>query len=239
MDNFCILEKRIKFYICMLTGLGVVELFIGGVLIYQQLQLPKGIVTIDTFLGVCTALIGVLATIIVANHFISIFNFNNKIAYIEKEVESVKILKKQLVYTQYEVNNTSAYNAFLEKKRLKAIVIELDNMCFLLKNRNYFDENDKDFRKRVEGKIGYIVNDFCFFLEDEQYKSSNHPFSVNEAFMEIERAYKQMLKYDSYSIESKLKGVIGVIEKVRNNISENKTIIIEERDKEYLSQRRK
>lgn len=236
MDNLCILEKRIKFYICILTGLGVVELFIGGVIIYQQL--PKGIVTIDTFLGVCTALIGVLATIIVANHFISIFNFNNKITYIEKEVESVKILKKQLVYTQYEVNNTSAYNAFLEKKRLKAIVIELDNMCFLLKNRNYFDENDKDFRKRAEGKIGYIVNDFCSFLEDEQYKSLN-PFSVNEAFMEIDRAYKQMLKYDSYSIESKLKGVIDIIEKVRNNIRENKTIIIEERDKEYLSQRRK
>lgn len=231
------LEKHIKYSICILTVLGVMELFVGGIIIYQQL--PKGIVTIDTFLGVCTALIGVLATIIVANHFISIFNFNNKIAQIEKEVEEVKILKRKFVYAQYEINNTLAYNSFLEKKRLKAIVLELDNMCFLLRNRSCFDENDKDFRNRIEGKIGYIVNDFCSFLEDEQYKPSNHHFSINEAFMEIERAYKQMLKYDSYSIESKLKGVISIIEKVRNNISENKAIIIEVRDKEYLSQRRK
>lgn len=229
------LKKQVKYLICAVSLLSVIIFGIIGIIIYQQLEI--GLITIDTFVGAGVALIGVLATIILANHFISIFNFNNKINEIEKEVEIIRVLKKNMVRTQFENNNNLAHNTFLEGKKLKAVIIELNNMHYLLKSRSYFDEEDKEFKKRLEAKIGYIANDFACFIEEKRYECPT--FCIEDAILELQTSYNQLLNIDTHSIKVKLEKVYNIIIHVLNNIVEHKYPIIEKQEFELLEHMRK
>lgn len=229
------LKKQVKYLICAVSLLSVIVFGMIGIIIYQQLEI--GLITIDTFVGVGVALIGVLATIILANHFISIFNFNNKINEIEKEVEIIRVLKKSMVRTQFENNNNLAHNTFLEGEKLKAVIIELNNMHYLLKSRSYFDEEDKEFKKRLEAKIGYIANDFACFIEEKRYECPT--FCIEDAILELKTSYNQLLNIDSHSIKVKLEKVYNIIIHVLNNIVEHKYPIIEKQEFELLEHMRK
>lgn len=229
------LKKYVKYLMCSVALLGVVVLAIIGILIYNQLQI--GLITIDSFIGVGVALMGVLATIILANHFISIFNFNNKINEIEREVEIVKVLKKEIVHAQVENNNNLAHNTFLEGKRLKALVIELNNMYYLIKSRSYFDEEDKEFKKKLDAKIGYIANDFACFIEEKKYECPT--FCIEDAILEIKTSYNQILNIDSHNIRVKLDKIYSIVMHVLENIVEKRYPIIEDKENEVLQHMRK
>lgn len=235
-DNFSSINRNIKYLICAVVFIGVLCLFIISYIIFNQF--PKGIVTIDVFIGTCSALIGVLATIIVANHFISIYNFNNKITNIEKKVETIKGIEENLIYTQYEVNKTLAYNSYLENKMLKAIRYELENMSFLIKNNIYFNGNqDKNLKKKLDARLGYISNDLLCFIEKEPHK--NNTYNLENAFIEILEEIYKLENIDSYGIKIRLNIIKNVIVKIQQNIKNNKTPIISRDDESQLKSFRK
>lgn len=234
--DFSSLSKALKILICAVVFIGSIVLFIIGYIIY--FNFPKGIVTIDAFIGTCTALIGVLATIIVANHFISIYNFNNKIANIERKLENIENIEKNLIYTQYEVNKTLAYNSYLENKMLKAMKYELDNMLFLIKNNVYFNGYfDKSIRKKLDSRIGYLVNDFLCFIERDLYK--NPTYNLDYAFLEIIERIQQLEKDDPYGIQIRLSIIKDIVKRVQINIKNNEALPIIENDKLQLNALRK
>lgn len=235
-NDFSSISKSIKFLICAVVSIGIIVLFIIGYIIFHQL--PKGIITIDVFIGTCTALIGVLATIIVANHFISIYNFNNKIINIERKLENIENIEKNLIYTQYEVNKTLAYNSFLEDKMLKAMKYELENMLFLIKNDIYFNGYfDKTIRKKLDSRLGYLVNDFLCFIEKDLYK--NPTYNLDNAFFEIIERIQQLENNDSYGTQIRLKTIKEIVKRVQINIKNNNCSPISEDDKSQLDILRK
>lgn len=234
-NDFPSLSKALKILICVVVLIGACVLVIIALTIYRNLTM--GIVTVDAFLGTSAALIGVFATIIVANHFISIYNFNNKIANIERKLENIENIEKKLIYTQYEVNKTLAYNSFLEKKMLKAMKYELDNMLFLIKNDVYFNESNEGIRKKLNSRIGYLVNDFLCFFERGLYKKPK--INLDHAFLEITERIQQLEKDDLYGIRIRMNIIKKILVKAQRNIRNNKTRPITKNDKRQLNALRK
>lgn len=114
---------------------------------------------------------------------------------------------------------------------------ELDNMLFLIKNDVYFNESNEGIRKKLNSRIGYLVNDFLCFFERGLYKKPK--INLDHAFLEITERIQQLEKDDLYGIRIRLNIIKKILVKAQRNIRNNKTRPITKNDKRQLNALRK